>query len=262
MKLICNRSTVINIGLLLLVVASLGFMTYQVSAQNDVVSDIMAHLVQNSVPIKSISIKSQIPLQLEAVIQSKSQNEIAAPEDPIFQQAVHREVMEARRRGAKIDSVKVIIINSLNQEIYWSDLPVDKAVDTIPVFPSPLEDVLLTSEIHNRVPLNGMTFDAVNTTRNADGSQIIFIKLSVKDIETANDAVSNFMLDLSRTINEIRSQKKAQIATYTVELADATGQPLLKYVKDYMPSEARESWWQAPGMTQDWFPHPLPPSDP
>ena len=39
--------------------------------------------------------------------------------------------------------------------------------------------------------------------------------------------------------------------------AGAQGRPLLKYARDVQLSQ--ESWWQAEGATQSWFPHSPPP---
>lgn len=258
MKLVRSRITWLAALGLILIITPLTLTTYQANAQNDVVSEIKAHLMQNHVPVKTITIKSRIPFQLEVIVQSKSQDTQALPDDPIFQQAVHREIAAARRRGTKIETVKVILVNSLNQDIYWSELPVDKAIDVEPISASLVEDKVIATEIRNRVPLKGMILTALDITKDTDGVQSVSLKLSVKDIKTANNILSDFMPTLSKVLRELQSQKGAQIATYTVDIVDDTGKPLLKYVKDYMPSEERESWWQAPDITQEWFPHPAP----
>lgn len=256
MKLIRNRASfVVGLALIMIIAPSI-FTGYQANAQNDIVSEIKARLVQKNVPVRDITIKNKTPFQLEVNLQSKSRGNLAEPDDPIFQQAVHREVAAARRRGSKIDSVRVVLVNSLGEKIYWSDLPVDQGIDTTPIVPSMVEDAAVAAEIRNRVPLNGMVLGLLDITRDADGVQSISLKLSVQDIKTANSAIPDFMLTLSGVLWELRTQKGAQIATYKVDIVDTADQPLLRYVKDYMPSEERESWWQAPTITQEWFPHP------
>jgi hypothetical protein len=243
---------------LIIIVAPLALIAGQANAQNDVISEIRTRLVQKNVPVKNINIQSRTPFRLEVTIQSTSQTQLAVPNDPILEMAVHREIAAARRRGAKIDSVKVIVVNSQGQAIFWSDLPVDKAIDTTPHLFSSVDNATVATGIRDQVPLNGMIFDRLDVTQDSDGTQVVTLKLSVPDIQTANRAIPAFMPALSGVLHNLRSGQGAQIATYTVEIIDAAGQPLLTYVNDYLPSEERESWWQAPGLTQEWFPHPAP----
>jgi hypothetical protein len=242
---------------LLILAASSIYLTNRANAQNDIASDIKMGLVQKGVPVISVDITNRIPFQIEIVIQSASTSNLASPDDPLFEQAAHREVAFARRRGVKIDIAKVTAVNSAGTPIFWSDIPVDTALDTIPAIPSRAKDSTVTTTIRDSLPLNGMTLDVLNTARNEEEHQVITIKLSVKDVATATVAIPPFMSALSRVLEQLRTTPGTQLGSCTVEIVDADKQPLLKYVKDFQPSAASETWWQAPGMPQGWFPQPI-----
>jgi len=256
MKFKYSRPALIIIGLLLLAASSIYLMN-QANAQNDVASDIKMRLTQKGVPVVSVDITSRIPFQIEIVIQSTSTNNLASPDDPLFEQAAHREVAFARRRGIKIDIAKVTAVNRAGTPIFWSDIPVDTALDTVPAVPSQAKDTTITMTIRDSLPLNGMTLDVLNTARDEDQHQVITIKLSVKDAATATVAIPPFMSALSRVLEQLRTTPGTQLGSCTVEIVDADKQPLLKYVKDFQPSAASETWWQAPNMPQGWFPQPI-----
>jgi hypothetical protein len=247
---------IIILGLFILAASSI-YLINRANAQNDVASDIKMRLAQKGVPVISVDITGRFTFQIEIVIQSTSTNNLASPDDPFFEQAAHREVAFARMRGVKIDIAKVTAVNSAGTPIFWSEIPVDTALDTIPVVPSQAEDTTITATIRDSLPLNGMTLDILNTSRDEEEHQVITIKLSVKDVATANVAIPPFMSALSRELEQLRIIQGTQLGSCTVEIVDADSQPLLKYVKDFQPSAASETWWQAPGMLQSWFPQPM-----
>jgi hypothetical protein len=244
----------------MLIGTSLLFTTSRVNVQNDVITDIRERLVQQHIPVKSAVIASRIPFEIEIVLQSNSTGKLAMPDDALFEHITYREMARARRRGIKIDSATVTIVNSIGKIITSSNIPVDKAIDTAPVIPSSADNATVVAAIHDQAPLNGMTLDALDVSKDADGLHVIRINLSVQDIETANQALPSFMRSLPVVLNRLRTSQGAQIASFSVELVDANNQPLLKYAKDFLPSEEAETWWQAPDLTQSWFPHPI--SDP
>jgi hypothetical protein len=242
---------------MLILAASSMYLINQANAQNDIASDIKMRLAQKGIPVISVDITGRVPFQIEIVFQSTSTNNLASPDDPLFEQAAHREIAFARRRGVKIDIAKVTAVNRTGTPIFWSEIPIDTALDTIPEVPSQATDTTTTTTIRDSLPLNGMTLDVLNTSRDEEEHQVITIKLSVKDAATANVAIPPFMGALSRVLEQLRTTQGTQLGSCTEEIVDADKQPLLKYVKDFEPSAASETWWQAPGMPQSWFPQPM-----
>ena len=217
MKFKYPRPALIIIGLLLLAASSIYLMN-QANAQNDVASDIKMRLTQKGVPVVRVDITSRIPFQIEIVIQSTSTINLASPDDPLFEQAAHREVAFARRRGIKIDIAKVTAVNRAGTPIFWSDIPVDTALDTVPAVPSQAKDTTITMTIRDSLPLNGMTLDVLFTARDEDQHQVITIKLSVKGAATATVAIPPFMSALSRVLEQLRTTPGTQLGSCTVEI--------------------------------------------
>jgi hypothetical protein len=244
---------------LAVVATALAFVASQVNAQDDIVAELRERLARQGVPVKDVAIVSRIPFKIEITLQSASTGQFVAPDDPIYGAAAQREVAAARGRGFKIYSLTLRIVNAQGQPITWADLPVDEALDTQPLLPSPLDDSVVAQVIREHLSLDSMSLDRLDIGRDINGAQVITITLSAKDIETANQTVPTMMWTLRTLVEQLKTERAAQIASYRVDIFDAQGQPLLKYVRDDTASESRENWWQAPGMTQDWFPHPPPP---
>jgi hypothetical protein len=148
-------------------------------------------------------------------------------------------------------------MNSAGKVITSSQIPVDTAIDTAPIIPSSASNEAVVAAIRDQIPLTGMSLDALNVSKDADGLHVIKINLSAQDIATANQALPSFMQTLPAVLDRLKTSQGAQIASFSVELVDANNRPLLKYAKDFLPSEEAETWWQAPDLTQSWFPHPI-----
>jgi len=230
--------------------------------QSDIVPILKTLLAQKQIPVKDIKITNQSPLTVEITIQSTSNNQRVTPDDAIFSTITDQQIALARRHQIKIDILKVTIVNSQGQPISWSEIPVDKSVDTSPVIPSQIDNATLVNAIREQIPLNGMAIQTLDVALNEDQAQMITMTLSVPDIHVANFAVPSFMPALAGLMQRLKSERGAQIASYRVDVVDNQGQPLLKYMRYYLGSEEHEGWWQADGMTQDWFPHPVPPGAP
>lgn len=257
MKFRYPRPTRIIILSLLIVAALSLYLASRAVAQNDIASDITMRLAQKGIPVIRVDITSRIPFQIEIVIQSASTNNLSSPDDPLYEQAAHREVAFARTRGVQIDIAKVTAVNRAGKPIFWSEIPVDSALDTIPAVVSQANDTAITAAMRDSLPLNGMTLDSLNTSRNEEEHQVITINVSVKDAESANVAIPPFMSALARELEQLRASQGAQLGSCTLVIVDANQQPLLKYVKDFQASAASETWWQAPSITQSWIPAPM-----
>jgi hypothetical protein len=236
------------------------FLVNQAYAQNDIVAELRASLVQQNVPVRDIKITSRVPFQIEFTAQSASSTQVIEPDDPIYGALIQSELVSAQKRGVRIDLVKMIIVNSLGQTIFWTEFPADQIQNTLPASPSKVDNMTAAKFIQDQLPLNGLSLDVLDATQQLDGALIIKVTLSASDIETANKAVPIVMGTMSNLVGQLITKQGAQIASYKIEVFDVKGQPLLKYARVYSASEYQENWWQADGMTQDWFPHPPPPT--
>ena len=256
MKHISMR-TVIGIVVGLAVIGiSLTFLFNRVRAQDDIAVDLTARLQQQGVPVKDVAVTGRVPFRVKITLQSTSDAEKVAPGDPIFEHAAHREVVLAQRRNdIKFDVVKIIIVNTQGTPIYWSDVPVSAGSEKMSP-PSEPNDAAISEVVREELVLHGISLEDLSVSSDAESVQTLTIRLSVPDIQTANSALPQFMLDLPALLEKLNAEKGTQIAICKIDLVDAAGQLLLRYVKDLQLSQ--ENWWQADGVTQEWFPHPPP----
>jgi len=222
----------------------------RVNAQNDVVSDLKSRLTAQGVPIKSIQIVSRLPFKLEIQLQSQSKNQIATPDDATFEALVERELAVAHRRDINIDAVKVSILNANGTAIFWADVPVRS-------LPQKQERRISTDEakglLSTQLPLNGMKIATVQVSETQDGDRVLTANVSADSVAQANKALPGLMGNLPRIVEDANG-KGAAISVFNLNIQDQKGNVLLKYSFD--AELQQESWWQAEGVSQDWFPHP------
>lgn len=84
--------------------------------------------------------------------------------------------------------------------------------------------------------------------------------MNAPDLESANKALPRLMRELPLLVNRLNGEQGASISVIKVDLKDAQGRLLLKYMYDL--ELETENWWQADGLSRDWFPHPPSPSAP
>lgn len=251
-----KRSRIIFTVVILFSVVSIMsiFLFKQVQAQNSIISQLSNRLTQQKIPIKHIDIVNRLPLQLEVIIQSESNTEIIAPNDPFFKHAVLREVNFLPKQIINVNTVKIIIVNVKNQPIYWADELVAQNISADITSSSATNNTDITNLITSQIALYEMSLDALDVFSDLNGGQILTIQLSVANIEIANKAIASFMMDLRALVESINQQNNTKIIVYKINLVNAEDEPLLNYVRDIQL--ANETWWQADNLTQDWFPHP------
>lgn len=240
---------------LLLVIAGIIFGLYtQVAAQQEVVKYLKEQLERQNIPIVEITARRLLPLSLEIVIQSMSEDEKALPDDPINLHIVKREVLLTRQQGYMIDSFILILLNKQGKTIFWAETPVELENVPLELSPSKLDDTTTKNMIVGG--LNPYEMSLVDAeVISARGIQTLVLRLSAPSLEEANRALPYFMPSLRPFIADINAQG-AQIVTCKVEVADENGQILLEYLLDLQLDS--ETWWMVDGLTQDWFPHPPP----
>jgi hypothetical protein len=211
------------------------------------------------VPLKSVAITSLNPLKIEVDIQSASTNDKIVSDDVVSLGAASREVNTLRRRyiAPKIAYAKISAFNQQGALIVGNGIPFDQTRDTAPIVPTKLDNAAVAQAIRDKIALpQGMMLRALDVSLNSDHVQLISLRLSVQKSGPTDDPIAVITEIVPKVIRQLRTEQGAEIASYYADLVDAQDQPLLTYVKNYMGIEDEASWWQAPGMSQDWFPHP------
>jgi hypothetical protein len=84
----------------------------------------------------------------------------------------------------------------------------------------------------------------------------VSIRLSTLNLQTANPAIPAIIGSLKNGLNKVNQESDySQVAICRLWILDSSGNILLSYNYDL---ELGSEWWgMAPGITQDWFPHPI-----
>ncbi len=254
------RLLTVALALGLLVAGSI-FIIQQVVAGDDIVTELKSRLEERRVPVKNVELTSILPRQITVTLTSTSSDLEVSPEDPLYTAVVQAETAILKRNGRAIDRLQIVILNTKGEEITRADLSADQAIEPPPSTPSDTEDTALAKTLRAQMHLGEMTLDDLQVSKTAEGHQIVHMKLTASNLEAVNRSLVSFMRTLEQTTNQLH-ENGTPLASVSVDIFDPTGQPYLRYSLTYLSTSARENWWMAPGVTQDWFPHPMSTSTP
>lgn len=246
-----HKKLFLGIVILIVTAVTLGLYT-QVIAQQEVVEYLKERLEKQNISVVELTISRRLPLCLEVIIQSTSEDEKAMPDDPINLHTVRREVILARQQGYVIDSFTLILLNRQGKTLFWAETPVDIENVRLGISQSEMKDGETKNLIDERLDLHGMSVTDLEVS-SSGGIQTLILQLSTSSLEEANQTLPHFMPSLRPLIEEVNVQG-AQVVVCRIELVDEKGQVLLKYLLDLQTDS--ETWWMADGLTQEWFPHP------
>lgn len=237
------------------------FIAQQVIAGDDIVSELKSKLEARKVPVRNVEQTSILPRQITVTLASTSSNSQVTPEDPRYSAIVQQEAASLKRNGAAIDYLQIVILNTKDEEVMHADLSADQALEPPSSIPSNAEDTALAGGLRAQMQLGDMTLDQLQVTKTAEGHQLVQMNLTASNLEVVNRSLGSFMTTMKRTTNQMHDKGTA-LAGVSVDIFDPAGKPFLRYTLTYLSSRASETWWMAPGVTQDWFPHPAPTSAP
>lgn len=245
----------IYVGISLLIIASLViFLIGRVNAQDAVLADLTARLKQQGVPIVSVSLVSRIPFTVGIVVQS-SGRDLASPDDPIYQHIVVREATLAQQRGYKVDLVQITVIDNQGKVIISGKVIIPENTIATSLTAEALDNPTVASLLRQELSTYGMSIHSIDVSSDSSGVQQAIIDLQARDLQQANSALPMFMFGVRTSFfGRFNDTHHTNLKIVYVNLNNSTGERLLKYVNDLQLRN--ENWWQAPGLTQEWFPHP------
>jgi hypothetical protein len=226
------------------------------SAQNEALSPAMDGLIKQGVPVGSWSVDGST---LAVTLKSASMTSVGTPDDPIHLSLVQREAFLAKSRGIDLSNLQLKVINAQGEVLFAGDIVLDKKLDadwSAAAALSETDTVLeLGSALTAKADLSGLSLDPIILKADS-GTRELHVSAVAFDVKSANLSTTSLMISLRRAINDMNSLRGAQIAIARVDITDAKGEPLLKWIYDVQRSA--QDWWQAPGMTTDWFETPGP----
>lgn len=242
------------------IVAITAFLAVRINAQNQSVEVLYRRLVEKGVPIRSVTVESQIPFKIGFTLESSSDNQNLAFDDAWFMQWVRREATLAYRLGLGVSSYTVNVLNVRGEQIAWERnnlYPSDPSQQIITPGVAAVDDTTAERLVRERLWLGEMVLDRLAVTTDdpsGDAGQILMIQASVADLDAANRSLLAFLDSLFQTLDSINVEEGTNLVLCRFRLVDHQGAILLDYVQDI---ETRQQQWSAvKGLTNEWYPHP------
>ncbi len=226
------------------------------SDAKDVISQSMAGLAERGVPVKSWSLEGTV---LGVVLESASTSEVGTPEDPIHVSLAQREAFLAKSRGIGLEVLKLEVTNAKGERLFVGETVLDKELNPDWQTAEALAEAealeTVQAAILEKTDLSGLKLAPLSLTSQS-GVRELHLSAVAAGVEAANLSTATLMMSLYNAVNDTNTLKNGQIALAFVDITDEGGKPLLKWIYD--AQRGTQDWWQAPGMTTDWFETPAP----
>jgi hypothetical protein len=222
-------------------------------AQEDVVGYLQRRFQQLGLPITSVKIIRQQPLELEVTLLSAGDMGKGTPDDPINYHQVIREIELAAEQGYTVDTYSTVVVNARGDRIAaamaQTKAPAEMWLDTAP---AQVSDAAVALSIGSGISLGELTVSTLEV-ESTGGLQNLALVLSAPSMEVANREMSALMYSVGPLVNRL-NKMGAHVVSCRVSLLTTSGVLLVDYVADYRVGV--ENWWMADGMTAAWFPQP------
>jgi hypothetical protein len=252
------KNQYLNMLFALIVILGTGVLINRATAQDSrdgkgAVKYLEEQFRKQNIPVVTINILQEDPLQLEFIIQSESAGEIGTPVDPINFHMVRREAALAQRQGYIIARITRIFLNKNGVQVSKSDVSI-KSGDII-LLDLPLAKI-------NDATVKEMALSKMNSLEMSVGDLSVssmdgFQTLHAVQVASSLDEANKIGLGLRGGLHSILAdlnQQGAQIVMTHVEIKDSNGDYYFNYIYDLQLGS--ESWWMADGFDDSWFPHP------
>jgi len=237
----------------------------QGSSQGNGIQTLEERLVQLGIPVKSITVTKQSPLEIEVILQSSGSDKKLSQDDLWYKFLTEREVELAYLNFAKhIESYRLILVTARGNTIYdstvflYPDLPSQKLTQAPPssVDNSKTKDILGRSL--NLQGLQLLALDVPSSYIASDNSKLVTLDLSTgtsaEKIDIAQ--IDEFIMKVRPQIEEINSRYETRIVLIHIRIKDFNDKLLVDYMEDI--ETGRQYSWTAENIEGNWYPQPAP----
>lgn len=214
----------------------------QGSSQGNSIQSLQERLVQLDIPVKSVTVTKQSPLEIEVVLNSSGSDGMLSNDDMLNQFLTVREVELAYLSFAmRIESYRLILITAKGDTLYdstiflYPDLPSQK-LTLVP--PSPIENSKAKDILERNLDLHGLQLLALNVPSNyiaSDNSKLVALDLSTGTSadKTNNSQISEFIMNLRSQMENINNRFSTRVVLIHVRIKDLGGKLLVNYLEDF-----------------------------
>jgi hypothetical protein len=229
-----------------------------VTAQQDVAAYLEARFKELNVPVVSVRIVQEDPLEVELTLLSEGRSGGPGTANDVRNSyQVDRELRLAGRQGYAIDRFTLIKRDAEGQEWrsrFGSVSPIFNQVESTA---TSFSDAATADLIRSRIDAGALSLTSIEIT-SSEGPQNAVLQLVAPSLEAANREVPAVWPSLVREIDRL-NMEGARILILRVELRDSTGALLIDYVRDDEIGSSRA--WLAPGMNIEGIAYPPPAPD-
>jgi len=230
--------------------------------QDQNIINLSARLKDDGVPVKEAVITSRLPYRVSITLQSASGDNHLTPPDRWNLLLAQHESAFAYRWGPRLSSFQLVVLNTLDEEIYSVETflhpqDLDQVNPTGPI--SSMDDAAAAEIIRKGLNLGGFTLTQLDVTRSLKtepDSQVAQLKLTAPDLAAANQSLVGLLGSFFQLMDTINRQDGTALVLVHLQIMDEKGMVLLDYFRDVESGSAL--WSLAEGMNTDWFPHPPP----
>jgi hypothetical protein len=238
------------------IIAASQFGSAGAASNGDSISLTMSELAKQGVPVESWRLDGT---SLSVSLASKSTTEVGTPDDPINLSLVEREAFLAKSRGVELSELKLDVTNANGKSLFAGTIVLDKTLDVTWASAKALSETETLAAVQSglaaKTDLGGLTVKQFELSA-TDGARELRIAATASDVKSANESTAALMTGLYGLLENLNAGKQAQIALARVQITDESGQPLLNWIYD--GQRHAQNWWQAEGMTTEWFETPGP----
>jgi hypothetical protein len=255
------------IGLIALIV----FMTFaislrpQESVQENGIQSLQDRLAELDIPVKSITVTKQSPLEIEIILDSSGSDGMLSNNDRLNQFLTVREVELAYLNFAMpIKSYRLFLVTA-NGDILddstiflYPDLPSQKLT---PAPPSSIKNTQVQDILERNLDLRGfrlLSLDVPSSYTANDNSKLVTIDLSTgTSADKTNSAqIGEFLVNLRSQIEEINDRFGTRVVLIHVRIKDSDDKLLVDYLEDF--ETWKQSSWIDENYIESWYPQPAP----
>jgi hypothetical protein len=237
----------------------------QGSSQGNEIQTLEKRLVHLGIPVKSVTVIKQSPLEIEVILKSLGSDEKLGQDDLWNKFLTEREVELAFLNFAThIESYRLVLVTAKGNTIYdstvflYPDLPSQKLTQAPP---SSVENSKAKDILGRNLDLQGLkllTLDVPSSYIASDNSKLVTLDLSTgTSADTVDIAqIDEFIMKIRPQIEEINSRYGTRIVLIHVQIKDSDNKLLVDYMEDI--ETGRQSSWTAENIEGNWYPQPAP----
>ena len=237
----------------------------QASSQGYELQSLQDRLLQLNIPVKSLTVTNQSPLEIELILNSSGSVGRLSEADMLNMFLAVREVELAYLHyDLPVKSYRLMLVIPEGDVVYDStiflsdDLP-SQGLEPAP--PTTVEDARAKEILENELDLNGLRLSSLTafpdfSTR--DNSKFFTLDLSTgaRAENTDKLQIGQFIASLRPQIEDLNQRYAMRVVIMHVRIQDEDGRLLVVYLEDF--ETGKQSSWIDENNVEGWYPQPAP----